>query len=187
VGQAASYLKSAGVDLPDFHARSKAMQRIAGTYGNSNRDDFLHAQKVDHTSDGLVIRWFDGSTTSIPLPDPKLKVTLASTPAAFPCNVCKHRGGGGVENSRVAAEFISEAVGGQGEIRYLDANRYDVSIASELTPPARTLALRDSPTNYVIGDGDDKKVFRSPVEPAGPLGAPQLTTSSGSSMPRPSS
>ena len=71
--------------------------------------------------------------------------------------------------------FIAEAVGGQNEIRHLDGKCFDASIASELPPLARTLAaLRESPTNYVLSDGDDKRIFRPPLEPAGPLGAQQF-------------
>lgn len=124
------------------------MRPIAGTYGNITADEYLHAQRIEHTADGLAVTWFDGST--ITLPDRAPKIDLPAIPAAFRRNVWKRRAGGGAANSRIAAGFIAEAVGGQNEIRHLDGNRFDASIASELPPPARSLAIRESPTNYVF-------------------------------------
>ena len=77
-------------------------------------------------------------------------------------------------NSRIAAGIVAEDAGAKNEIRYLDANRGDGLIKNKLPSPARWLELRDSPRNYVLGDRDDKRIFRSPVGAADPLGEKQF-------------
>jgi hypothetical protein len=78
------------------------MRPIAGTYGNITSDEYLHAQRIEHTADGLGVTWFDGST--ITLPDGAPKIDLPAIPAAFRRNFWKRRTGGGAANSRTAME-----------------------------------------------------------------------------------
>jgi hypothetical protein len=150
------------------------MQRIAGAYGNSNRDEYLWATKVTHSNGSLKINLFDGSIRVFQVPARPAKITLPAIPPEFRRNVAKSRPGGGAVNSRIAAESVGNAFGEANEIRYLDANGRDDLIAAEVPPPVRCLNLRACPRNYVLGDAEDKRIFRSPVEAARPLGRPQL-------------
>ncbi len=85
------------------------------------------------------------------------------------------RAGGGAVNSRIAAESVGENLGKTNEIRYFDANKRDCLTKSEAPPPVRYLNLRRCPRNYVLGNREDKWIFRSEIEPARPLGPPQFT------------
>lgn len=151
------------------------MQRIAGAYGNSNGDEYLRTTKCTHSNGSLKIDLFDGSSQSLQVPAKPSKITLPSIPDEFRRNVSKSRAGGGAVNSRIAAESVGVDLGNTNEIRYLDANRRDGLIESEVPPPVRCLNLRACPRNYVLGNREDKWIFRSPIEPAGPLGPPQFT------------
>jgi hypothetical protein len=146
------------------------MRPIAGAYGNSNRDEYLCARKVSHRDGLLKVHLFDGSSHSLPVAKRFSKITLPRIPVEFQSNVFKSRAGGGVVNSRLAAELIAQAVGRSNEIRCLDANKPDPLIASEIPSPTRHLNFRQCPRNYIIGSRAEKWVFRSPIEPAAPLG-----------------
>ena len=150
------------------------MQEIAGTYGNFNWDEQLIPKKVDQTFEELNITWPDGSTRSLSIPTDVSKVTLPEIPEDFLRNVRGALPGGGGVNSRIAAGTIAKDAGVVNEIRYLDANRGDCLIKAELPPPTRWLELRESPKNYVLGNLNDKLIFRSPFEAAGPLNEKQF-------------
>jgi hypothetical protein len=150
------------------------MQRIAGVYGNSNRDEYLWTRKVTHNEGTLTIDLFDGSSQSLQVPEQPSKITLPTIPEEFRRNISKSRAGGGAVNSRIAAELVGLELGETNEVRLLDANKRDRLIESETPPPARYLNLRTCPRNYVLGNRDDKWIFRSPIEPMEPLGPPQF-------------
>jgi hypothetical protein len=107
--------------------------------------------------------------------DEPSKITLPAIPEGFQRNISKSRAGGGAMNSRIAAESVGADLGQTNEIRYLDANKRDGLIESEAPPPIRYLNLRECPCNYVLGNREDKWIFRSPIAPAGPLGPLQFS------------
>jgi hypothetical protein len=130
------------------------MQQIAGTFGNSNRDEYLWTRKVTHNNGTLTIDLFDGSSQSLPVPATPSKITLPAIPEDFKRNVSKSRPGGGAANSRIAAELVGQELGETSEIRFLDANKRESLIESETPSPARFLDLRACPRNYVLGSRD---------------------------------
>jgi sugar/nucleoside kinase (ribokinase family) len=150
------------------------MQRIAGAYGNSNRDEYLWTRKVTHTNGTLTIDLFDGSSQSLRVPERASKITLPTIPEEFQRNISRSRPGGGAVNSRIAAQLVGLELGETHEIRLLDANERDHLIESQTPPPTRYLNLHACPRNYVLGSRDDKWIFRSPIGPADPMGPAQF-------------
>lgn len=153
---------------------SASRRRIAGIYGNSNRDEYLQAKRVEGIGETVRITWLDGSSTVVLAPAVAGKSTLAAVPDEFRRSVYGRRAGGGGTNSGQAAVFITSQFQTESEIRILDANNPHGVIGSEMPLPYRTLNLRYSPCNYVVGDRKDKRVFRCPIPPGAPLGTQQL-------------
>ncbi len=149
------------------------MERIAGIYGNSNKDEYLRTRSVAHFGETLSITFSDGSVRSFTVPNVPSKLTLERIPKEFLRNVSASRPGGGAVNSRIAVDLISEEVGEIIEARLLDANRIDGLIETHVPGPIRYLDLRPCPANYVLGTRDDKWIFRSQIAEARSLDSRQ--------------